>query len=73
LCEYPIEEAFAEALDGFADARDFGDIHARADNHADIVDWQGKIRNEREVVAKKTDPRPQRLKPRRDVLSLLQR
>ena len=34
-----IQEAFAKALDGFADAGNFGDVDAGAEDHRSIVNW----------------------------------
>ena len=39
------EEAVSEALDAFANARNFGDVHSGAENHRSIVNWYFVICN----------------------------
>jgi hypothetical protein len=37
--ENAMEKAIAEALNAFADARNFSDVHSGAEDHRDIVNW----------------------------------
>src|ERR1019366_209813 len=38
--EDAMKKAVTEALDAFADAGNFGDVHSGAENHGNIVNWQ---------------------------------
>src|SRR5208283_3362975 len=43
--ENAAKKAVAKALNAFADAGNFGDVHSGAQNHRDIVNWQFVIGN----------------------------